>query len=292
MNVVKVMPPTRLDRVFHPSDFTPDSDIAFEHALKIALKCKSGLQMMHVDTKNDADWDYFPSVEDTLERWGILPKGSSDEDVHDLGLSVSKVISPNRDPVRACLEFFEVNEVDLIVLSVHQRDGLMRWLGPMVGERIAAGAKQNTLFIPAGSKGFVSSKDGSVNLRNILVPIVKKPRPEASIRFVQLLIESLGLTSGVVTLLHVGTSETLPFVKHPIDGRWIWNRVCFEGDRTESILQTAKSTNADLIVMTTDGPDRFLDGLRGTTSERVLRKANCPVVVIPIESSNSLPISG
>jgi nucleotide-binding universal stress UspA family protein len=291
MNVVKVMPPTRLDRVFHPSDFTPDSDIAFEHALKIALKCNSGLQMMHVDTRNDADWDYFPSVEDTLERWGILPKGSSDEDVRDLGLSVSKVISPNRDPVRACLEFFEVNEVDLIVLSVHQRDGLMRWLGPMVGERIAAGAKQNTLFIPAGSKGFVSSKDGSVNLRNILVPIVKKPRPEASIRFVQLLIESLGLTSGVVTLLHVGTSETLPFVKHPIDGRWIWNRVCFEGDRTESILQTAKSTNADLIVMTTDGPDRFLDGLRGTTSERVLRKANCPVVVIPIESSNSLPIS-
>ena len=25
--------------------------------------------------------------------------------------------------------------------------------------------------------------------------------------------------------------------------------------------------------MTTDGPDGFLDGLRGTTSERVLRKA-------------------
>lgn len=276
---------TSLDRIFHPSDFTPESDIAFEHALTIALKCKAGLQMMHVDTQNDADWDYFPSVEDTLERWRVLPRGSSEIDVRELGLKVSKVITPSHDPVQACLEFFEVHDVDLIVLSVHQRDGLMRWLGPMVGERIAASAKQNTLFLPAGVKGFVSSKDGSINLRNILVPIVKKPRPEPSIQFVQQLIQGLGLTSGVVTLLHAGNSETIPFVKHPLDGGWIWNRVCFEGDSTESILQAAKCTNADLIVMTTDGPDRFLDGLRGTTSERVLRRANCPVLVIPIDSS-------
>lgn len=33
-----------------------------------------------------------------------------------------------------------------------------------------------------------------------------------------------------------------------------------------------------------DGPDRFLDGLRGTTSKRVLRKSNCPVAVIEVES--------
>jgi nucleotide-binding universal stress UspA family protein len=40
--------------------------------------------------------------------------------------------------------------------------------------------------------------------------------------------------------------------------------------------------SADLIVMTTDGPDGFLDGLRGTTSEHVLRRAHCPVAVLPV----------
>ena len=40
----------------------------------------------------------------------------------------------------------------------------------------------------------------------------------------------------------------------------------------------------DLMVMTTDGPDGFLDGLRGTTSERVLRKAHCPVADLPVGS--------
>ena len=76
----------------------------------------------------------------------------------------------------------------------------------------------------------------------------------------------------------------MPFVKHPLEGGWKWNVVREEGDRTETIVKVAKDLDADLIVMTTDGQDRFLDGLRGTTSERVLRKAHCPVVVIPIES--------
>jgi hypothetical protein len=49
-----------------------------------------------------------------------------------------------------------------------------------------------------------------------------------------------------------------------------------DGNPTDTILQTAE-LEADLIVITTDGPESFLDGLRGTTSERVLRKARCPV---------------
>jgi nucleotide-binding universal stress UspA family protein len=56
------------------------------------------------------------------------------------------------------------------------------------------------------------------------------------------------------------------------------------GEPADTILQTAAELRADLIVMTTDGPDGFLDGLRGTTSERVLRKALCPVANLPVGS--------
>lgn len=272
------------DRLFHPSDFSPSSEVAFAHALIIALKSKASLQMMHVDTKDEADWDHFPSVQATLERWGVLPIGSPKERVGALGLDINKVIASSHDPVQACLNFFDIHDVDLIVLSVHQREGLMRWIGPLVGERISAGSRQNTLFIPVGRDGFVSPADGSVHLQNILVPIVKKPRPEAGVQFVRQLTQSLELAHGTVTLLHVGPPESMPFVEHPLEGGWIWNRVRVDGERVESILQVAKEIDADLIVMTTDGPDRFLDGLRGTTSERILRKANCPVAVIPVES--------
>ncbi len=73
----------------------------------------------------------------------------------------------------------------------------------------------------------------------------------------------------------------------PIEG-WRWNRVRLEGDPTETIVKFAKDEGAQLILMTTDGPDRFLDGLRGTTSERVLRKAHCPVAVIPMSNSPTI----
>ncbi len=275
------------ERIFLPSDFSSDSDVAFVHALKIATECKAALEMMQVSTANansEVHWDDFPSVRSALERWRVIPEGSSRETVVELGVEISKIIASSPDPVNACLDYLEVQEVDLIVLSVHQREGVMRWLGKMIAERISSGSKQTTLFLPVGRNGFVSPETGAVTLKNILIPVVKKPRSEPSIEFVKSLIRSLDLVTGSVTLLHVGPSETMPFVQHPLSNGWTWNRIRLEGERTETIVKFAKDLDAHLIVMTTDGPDRFLDGLRGTTSERVLRKAHCPVAVIPVES--------
>ncbi len=98
------------------------------------------------------------------------------------------------------------------------------------------------------------------------------------------LIESLELPEGTVTLLRVNQEEDDALVHLPSDTHWRWNQLSLTGEPAHVILQTAKSINADLIVMTTDGPDGFLDGLRGSTSERVLNGANCPVGTLPVNS--------
>jgi nucleotide-binding universal stress UspA family protein len=54
-----------------------------------------------------------------------------------------------------------------------------------------------------------------------------------------------------------------------------------EGDIIEVILQTARATEADLIVMSTEGHNGFLDALRGSHSEQVLRQCACPLLAIP-----------
>ncbi len=159
--------------MFHPSDFSRESDIAFAHALKIALMSQTSLEVMHVDMSEDTYWDDFPSVLQTLERWKVLPEGSKKSDVVELGLDITKVIASSDDPVKACLNYLDDRQVDLIVLSVHQREGMMRWLGKMVGERISYDSKLSTLFIPVGREGFVSYADGSVTLKRILFPMVK-----------------------------------------------------------------------------------------------------------------------
>ncbi|MEI7776868.1 MAG: universal stress protein [Verrucomicrobiota bacterium] len=172
----------------------------------------------------------------------------------------------------------------MIVLAVQQRDGIMRWLGKSVGEPIARGAKQMTLFIPNGVSGFVSREDGSVTLNNILVPVSDKPNAQPAVEAVIRLIEKLELPEGTVTLLRVSPQEGKSALHLPEKSRWTWNEIVLKGEPAQVILQTAKRLNADLIVMTTDGPDGFLDGLRGTTSERVLSKANCPVGNLPVDS--------
>lgn len=38
--------------VFHPTDFSPASMVAFAHALKIALSIQGKLDILHVDTQD------------------------------------------------------------------------------------------------------------------------------------------------------------------------------------------------------------------------------------------------
>ena len=280
----RLFPDRRVEDIFLPSDFSEASETAFVHALKLALASKSILTVLHVDPDASTDWHDFPGVRETLERWDLIPHGSPRNAVAKLGIDVRKIVAPSKDPVKACIEYLQIHNADLIVLAVQQREGIMRWLGKSVGEPIARDAKQMTLFIPKGIQGFVSREDGSVTLKNILIPVAVKPDPQPAVEAVIRLIESLDLPPGTVTLLRVSPQEEDPAVRLPSDSGWAWNELVLKGEPAQVILQTAEKLSADLIVMTTDGPDGFLDGLRGTTSERVLSRANCPVANIPVDS--------
>jgi nucleotide-binding universal stress UspA family protein len=281
-------PRLQLETVFHPSDFSEASNVAFAHALKIAMSARCKLDILHVDTDQDAYWDDFPGVRETLEQWKIIPPKSSRDEVLKLGLNVHKAIVESRDPVKGTLEYLETHPADLIVLAVRHHEGRMRWLNRSVGEPIAQGTGQSTLFIPHGVPGFVSLQDGSVSLSHILIPVCNKPSPQPSVAASLALIQSLQLPPGRVTLLYVGSEDEAPMVEIPQDSAWEWEFKTLPGSPVDTILQQATELATDLILMTTDGPDGFLDGLRGTTSERVLRHAHCPVGVIPLGSLLSI----
>ena len=273
----------KIESIFHPSDFSEASEIAFLHALKVAVVTRASLSILHVAAGAASEWQDFPRVRDTLERWGLIPKDSSKRAVAQLGLDVRKIEAHARDPVRACLGFLEKHPADLIVLAVHQREGRTRWLAHAVGEPVARKSGQMTLFLPHGVSGFVA-RDGVVSLRKILVPISWKPRPQPAIEAVRRTVAALKLPAGEVTLLHVGPAHEAPAVTLPPVPGWTWQRMNRDGDVVEAILGAARETSADLLVMATDGPDGFLDALRGSTSERVLRQVKCPLLSLPAGS--------
>jgi nucleotide-binding universal stress UspA family protein len=272
-----------IESVLHPTDFSESSRTAFHHALKVALLAKARLTLLHASAPElESEWSDFPGVRETLERWGILPSGSPRSAVPQLGIAVSKLVARDNDPVRAVLRYMEEHLVDLVVLATHQRDGEPRWLREAVAEPIARKSAQMTLLIPEGNAGFISAEDGTATLQNILIPVAITPRPQPAVAAAARLASRLNCPRGTFTLLHVG--EAMPPVECPAVPGWEWQRVTQTGDVIRSIADTASKTSADLIVMTTDGRDGFLDALRGSHSERVLRHGLAPLLNVPVGS--------
>lgn len=274
-----LMTPVR--SLFHPSDFTAASEVAFLHALRLALVTRAKLSMLHVATDPEEEGQ-FPGVRDTLIRWGMLPADSPKDSVAELGMEIRKVVQRDSDPVHSVLAYLKKHPTDLIVLATHQQKGAIRWPRRSVSEPIARESRRQTLFIPAGVPGFVSPTDGSIVLKNILVPVDHEPSPQAAVDGAAHLLRMLDTPDVKVTLLHVGPSDSAPRIVIPSGVGQGWDLITEEAEVVEGILSAADRCGADLLVMSTGGRQGFLDALRGTTTEQVIRRVRCPLLVVPV----------
>jgi nucleotide-binding universal stress UspA family protein len=270
--------------IFHPSDFSKASEVAFGHALKIALQSKAKLDIMHVEPSLSPEkpyWLDFPAVRATLTRWHILPDGVRPEQVVKAGLRIRKVLTSSKEPVETMLRHFRRFPPDMIVLATHQREGLDRWLHKAVAEPLARRSGAMTLFVPRKGRGFVSLDDGSVALKKILVPIDRDPDPQTALEKALFLARGLRCGTGEFRLVHVGPRGTAPVLDPPLGRGWSYELVVRRGDVVNEILKTEEDWHPDLMVLATQGHLDFLDVLRGSTTERVLRGAHCPVLTVP-----------
>jgi nucleotide-binding universal stress UspA family protein len=195
-----------VESIFHPSDFSKASELAFAHALAIALIRKTKLVIMHAGRGQVDDWARFPPVRKTLERWEVLAPGTPRSSVFEkLSIRVTKVRARG-NPVQASIDHTAAQRPDLVVLATRGRHGLPLWLKPSVSQAIVRRSGTMTLFVPRGCRGFVTA-NGSINLRHILLPIDHEPNAqEAVIRAVRA-AEALGDKSVEIMILHVNGTE-------------------------------------------------------------------------------------
>lgn len=271
-----------LYKVFHPTDLSPASEIAFAHALKLALAAHGELRIMHVDPDiPETDWSGLPRVRDTLARWGILPPGSSKGDVERLGLHIEKILAYHEEPTRSLEQHLRRHPADLLVLATHQPDVLERLMTKAVAEPLARHTRIPTLFIPDGAQGFVGLNDGQVHLQHIIIPVSHTPSPQGAIQAARRLTHDLQLPLTTLTLLYVGSPDDMPLVDRLDEPGWTWRTTVRSGDIVDAI--TADSETADLVIMATEGPHGLLDALLGSTTERVLRQVRCPLLAVPVD---------
>lgn len=265
--------------IVHPTDLLATSEGAFDHALKLALAEGGRLVLVHAHTyaaEEIPDLESFPHVRDNLTRWGLLPAGAPQSDVSEnLGLQVTKAEIRTVDPEAALAKLVRDHGADMIVLGTRALEGLERLRKGSFSQQLAREAKLPTLFVPIDAEGFVSGRDGSVRLRNVLIPVDDDPAPTAAIAVAQALSRTLGQATRF-HLLHVGAPDSMP-----LHGARDVNEIVRSGRVVETIVDVAQEVQADLIVMATAGHKSFLDAIRGSTTEEVLVKAKRALLAAP-----------
>lgn len=273
--------------VLHPTDFKVGSNSAFIHALKIATSAVGGgrFTTIHADSVSRPDHhrSKFPGVRSNLEQWGRLPPGSSPEDVFNtLGVAVDKVDARGSNVVNAINDYIATHPIDLLVLATRGRDGLPRWVQPSVSERLARLSKTTTLFVPNGVRGFVAADDGAAELRHILIPIASEPNVQAAVAAACALARMLSGEAVRIDLLHVGDTGIDLAPGLITDPQFSCEALVRPGNVVDQISAVALERQVDLIAMSTFGHHGFLDALRGSTTEQVVRRAPCPVLAAPV----------
>ena len=144
----------------------------------------------------------------------------------------------------------------------------------------------------------------SLHIREILVPTDFSEHSNFALRYAMPLARQFDAR---ITLLHViepasvpsdglylgsATDHLIPVAEHEIACIWerekairppAWRSIVGEGVPSEVILRTAAAEKTDLIIIATHGRTGLARVFLGSTAERVIRQAPCPVLVVRVE---------
>jgi nucleotide-binding universal stress UspA family protein len=205
------------------------------------------------------------------------------------------------EPAEVILRTARENKATMIAMATHGRSGVARWILGSTAEKVLRGAELPVLllrsFKPDGA-GWSAVPAEELPIRKILVPVDGSDASEAVLPRVKALAEAFGAE---VAVLHVGPGTagelfsygraygpTLPApetvaaraVAPLADAKLKTQAIGAKGDPAGAILETAAALKADLIAMSTHGRTGLARLGLGSVTERVLRAATLPMLVV------------
>lgn len=287
---------SEIREILFPSDLTPASDRAFEHAALIAERLGARVTLYHVVRSHVAT---DPGLATHPRQEAVRRK---ERDAHDqlerraAGLTSEAAVLVEHDESihRALLRTLKACNPDLTVMSTHARGPLAQLFVGSVAETALNAARAPLLLVRETDHGV------ALPYRRILVPTDMSLTSGRAFAMAALIARAFGAE---VIALHVaapllgdptfGTSGVTyevearvpseaalcQFLGSEFAGVKVLPRVLI-GSAWDCIIETAALEHADLIVMSTHGRDSLADRVIGSHTERVIRHASCPVLVV------------
>jgi nucleotide-binding universal stress UspA family protein len=294
----------KLNKIMVPTDFSEASKQSLPYADALARKFSATVTLVYVVPAQAAA--EFSRAGIVLEEKVALEKVT--ESLRQFRAKELSASLPVETLLREGVPYVEINNAakelgtDLIILSTHGRTGLKHFFLGSTAERVAHRAPCPVLTIREEPLRIKFPGDSPCGFKRILVPIDFSQASHKALAYAAAFAEECGAE---ITLLHVVELPAYPefgYVHVPMKeaeqkktaletlqlapiklgekARFVKSTLARVGNPSQEIIEEAMKQNSDLIVISTHGYSGLRHLLLGSTTEKVVRHAACPVLVV------------
>lgn len=294
-----------LETILVATDFSETADLALDRALDLAGRHASEIVLVHVmqpEIPIVATPEMIvvpPDYEKLLREASVEGLAQASERVRAAGLRVREVLEKGH-PARKITACADAVDADLILIGTRGHTGFRHLLLGSVAEEVVRLARQPVLTVHPGDDRPIEP------VERLLFPTDFSPAADHALSVATrllagsrdariLLVHTFLVSPSVVPLggFRTGTAPhfvedaqklaeraTAPAVE-ALRERGLDVEVIVErGDPAEIVTELAAAREVDLIVMGTRGHSKLRQILLGSTAERVVEHAPCPVMTV------------
>jgi nucleotide-binding universal stress UspA family protein len=291
-----------LKNILVPIDFSDFSDKALEYAVQLAETFQSNLTILHaiVLFQDDVgEEERLQEYEDWIKRREAKIHAQMKKNLQRTkgkNLKVKSVILRGINAADTILEYLDIHPFDLIVMGTHGRTGLKHFLLGSISEKVVRLSPIPVLTIHRSLT--------ELKLNKILVPIdFSIPSKDAAdqaigfssfyeavLEFIHVIEQDIHpsfYASGVDSIFEIDKGlqkrviENLEeFLADQLPPNIQTNFLVREGKAHREIVDYANENSIDLIIIATQGLTGLDYALLGSTTEKVVRWATCPVLTV------------
>ena len=291
-------------RILFPTDLTRNAQTVLGHAVFHADVYEAELHMLHNvvgEDKFNADPD---GILERLDESARLQMAESLEQHRDNVLAIREHTRNQPSTAEAILAFINELAIDFVIMGNHGRSGLRQFFLGSVAEEVVRNAPCPVLTIRAGERIKVQP------IRKILVPIdfspqSKKAWAEAAqfaanhhaklhlLHVIQNAFHPMGPEPGlqpvgeILPELESGRCDLLAEMaaEYPDAEAHCMVEV---GSAYQNIVEHAEREGMDMIIMGSHGYSGLTHLILGSTAERVMRMAHCPVMIVKCNKTDDV----
>ncbi len=297
----------RLKRILFPTDFSRCAEQALVHALAYAEKYRAELHLLHAVVLHGYD-PYNPDhnlaeveeqIVESLQKDASQRMAVAIDPATEKKLTVVRVEKRGVSTAPVILEYAEENAIDLIVMGTHGRRGLGQLFLGSVAEAVVREAGCSVLTVREQKDPKPAS-----DMDTMLVPIDFSEHSRRALEYAKKIATAfearLQLLHVVEQMIHpsfyaIGKTSILDLDPDIVGRsqremeRWLQEvegpnvsaeTFVIDGRANRDIVKFAEDHDSDLIVIAThglSGLDRFL---MGSVTQKVVRRAPCPVFTV------------